>query len=194
MPPVCAPRPIRDYQDTTVIERTVTLSTPVHFAELPEAGAVNDRLANAFQREKRRDGARRSHHFFGRYENTYIDAERLPELAPVTRFVERVAHELAGTTALRHGFWFNEMQPGHKTSLHSHEEMDECLSAVYYVTCPDRSGRLILHDDDARIVVTPRPGLLVMFAPDLPHEVESNDSEHTRLSLAFNFGPLNPAT
>lgn len=170
---------------------TIALPTPVQFAELDDAGPINARLEAAFEREKHR--ARRTHHFFGRFENTYIDAENLPEIAPVSAFVERNACELLGTTALRHGFWFNEMQPGDKTSLHSHEELDERLSAVYYVTCPERSGRLILHDDEARIVVTPRPGLLVMFSPDLPHEVEPNTSDRMRLSVAFNFGLSNAA-
>ena len=86
------------------------------------------------------------------------------------------------------------MQPGQRTSLHSHEELDECLSAVYYVTCPDDSGRLILHDDEAKIVIDPRPGLLVLFPPDLPHEVEENRGRGTRLSVAFNFGPPNSET
>ena len=86
------------------------------------------------------------------------------------------------------------MQPGQRPSLHSHEELDERLSAVYYVTCADDSGRLILHDDEAQILVTPRPGLLVFFPPDLPHEVEENRSDQTRLSVAFNFGPPNSET
>ena len=166
----------------------------VHFAELPGAPAINARLAEAFEREKAADGVRRTHQFHGRFENTYIDAGRLPELAPVSEFVVGTAQKLLGATQLRHGFWFNEMHPGHRTTLHSHEELDELLSAVYYVSCPDDSGRLILHDDHALVTITPRPGLLVLFPPDLPHEVEENRSGETRLSVAFNVGPPNSAT
>jgi hypothetical protein len=132
--------------------------------------------------------------FAGRFENIYVPRQRLPELSALSDFVLAAASQILHKSPLRHGFWFNEMHPGHHTTLHSHEEDDELLSAVCYLQCPENSGRLILHDDDAQIVVTPRPGLVVLFPPDLPHEVEENASRETRLSLAFNFGPPNSAT
>lgn len=115
----------------------------------------------------------------------------MPEIAPVSAFARDVATRVLGRADLRCGFWFNAMSPGHRTTRHSHEENDEQLSAVYYVACPADSGRLILHDEAAQIIVTPQPGLLVVFPPDLPHEVEENRSEAMRLSVAFNFGPAN---
>ena len=174
-------------------EHAIDALAAVSFAELPDAQPINARLVAAFEREKNADGVRRTHRFHGRFENTYISAEKLPELSPINEFVLATARRLLGQGDLRHGFWFNEMQPGHKTTLHSHEELDERLSAVYYVTCPEHSGRLILHDDHARISIVPRPGLLVLFPPDLPHEVEENRSTQVRLSIAFNFGPSNSA-
>ena len=170
-----------------------TLST-VHFAELPDAQATNRRLIEAFAREKGAPDVRRTHAFAGRYENTYIPAARLPELAPVTAFALRTAECIVRRRGLRLGFWFNEMPPGSRTTLHSHEEIDELLSAVYYLQCAQDSGRLVLHDAEAQVTVTPRPGLLVLFPPDLPHEVEENASSAVRLSVAFNFGPSNSAT
>lgn len=177
-----------------MVDARVTSLAAVHFAELDNAKTINARLASAYLRERDREQTRRTHHFHGRFENTYVDADKLPELEPVSDFILGSAHAVLSGQPLRHGFWFNEMQPGQRTSLHSHEELDECLSAVYYVTCPADSGRLILHDDDARIVVTPRAGLLVMFPPDLPHEVEENASDEMRLSIAFNFASPSSAT
>lgn len=168
--------------------------TPVYFAELEQAEGINRALIDAFSREKNAPDVRRSHHFMGRFENTYIPAQRLPELQPLAGFAQQMAAQVLGRAPLRQGFWFNEMPPGHRTTLHSHEEDDELLSGVYYLVCPAHSGRLILHDDDALITITPRPGLLVLFPPDLPHEVEENRSRETRLSIAFNFGPPLPAT
>jgi uncharacterized RmlC-like cupin family protein len=168
--------------------------TPVHFAEITDAETVNRALLAAYQRERDGEQVRRSHMFGGRFENTYIDAGRLPELAPVRDFALASARRILGRDTLHFGFWFNEMQPGHNTSLHTHEEDDELLSAVYYVTATADSGRLLLHDDEAQIAVTPRPGLLVLFPPDLPHEVEVNASDQARLSIAFNFGPPRPPT
>jgi hypothetical protein len=172
----------------------VTTLSPVFFAELDRAATTNAALTAAFQREKGGPEVRRTHSFGDRFENTYIPPGRLPELAPVRDFALRTATGILGRDRLHHGFWFNEMQPGQRTTLHSHEEDDELLSAVYYLECPQGSGRLLLQDDEAVIAVTPRPGLLVLFPPDLPHEVEQNASHRTRLSVAFNFGPARPAT
>jgi len=164
---------------------------PVHFAELPGTQPLNRTLIRAYDREKQGDNVRRTHMFSGRFENIYIPRQRLPELSPLSEIIVAAAEQMLHQRPLRHGFWFNEMAPGHSTTLHSHEEQDELLSAVYYLACAENSGRLILHDDEALITVTPRPGLLVLFPPDLPHEVENNASQETRLSIAFNFGPQN---
>lgn len=170
-------------------EIAVSHLTPVYFAELPDAAIVNPALIAGFEREKGAQDIKRTHMFAGRFENTYIPQQRLPELAPLSDFVVAAAKQILDRSPLRHGFWFNEMHPGHSTTLHSHEEQDELLSAVYYLQCPESSGRLVLHDEKAEVMVTPRPGLLVLFPPDLPHRVEKNSSQGTRLSVAFNFGP-----
>ncbi|HOP15247.1 MAG: 2OG-Fe(II) oxygenase [Gammaproteobacteria bacterium] len=173
-----------------MIEPSFAQLTPVYFADLANALAVNSALVDAFEREKDGADVRRTHLFAGRYENTYLPAERVPELAPVSALAQATATRILDRAPLRQGFWFNEMHPGQRTTLHDHAEGNELLSAVYYVVCPEGSGRLILHDDEAQVVVMPRPGLLVLFAPDLPHEVEINASAQTRLSIAFNFGPV----
>ena len=170
-------------------EDPIAQLTPVYFADLVNAQAVNSALIDAFEREKHGADVRRTHLFAGRYENTYLPAGRIPELAPVSALAQATACRILDRTRLRQGFWFNEMHPGQRTTVHDHAEGNELLSAVYYVYCPEESGRLILHDDEAQVVVKPRPGLLVLFAPDLPHEVEINASRQTRLSIAFNFGP-----
>ena len=174
-------------------ESRISAITPVYFAELPHAADTITPLVAAFEREKDADDIKRTHMFNGRFENIYIPRPRLPELAPLSDFALASAARILRRDTLRHGFWFNEMPPGHKTTLHSHEEDDELLSAVCYLRCPENSGRLILHDDEARISIAPRPGLLVLFPPDLPHEVEYNASDETRLSIAFNFGPPSSA-
>lgn len=74
--------------------------------------------------------------------------------------------------------------------LHSHDDNDELLSGVYYVAAPPGSGRLLIHAGGPRLAVVPEPGLFVFFPPEIPHEVEVNESQGQRLSLAMNFGPL----
>lgn len=155
---------------------------------------INTALLAGFRRENADPDLKRTHHFDGRFENIYIDRAKIPEVEPVISFALSAAQRLLAGRPRRFGFWFNAMEPGHRTSLHSHEELDERLSAVYYVTAPADAGRLVLHDNDRPIAVTPRAGLLVLFAPDLPHEVETNNSTQMRLSVAFNFGPVPPET
>lgn len=172
----------------------VKLLSDVWFCEFAHSATGHRELVAAFEREQAAPDLKRTHHFHGRFENTYIPVERIPEIRPILDFATACAKRILDAPALRHGYWFNAMPPGHRTSLHSHEELDEQLSAVYYLTCPENSGCLVLHDDEAKILIKPRPGLLVLFPPNLPHEVEVNQSDATRLSVAFNFGPGAPAT
>ncbi len=163
---------------------------PVHWLHLPDFESLNAGLLERFDALKDDPGHRRSHHFHGRYENLYIERELIPEIQPLIEAVERAAMEVLGRgEPIRCGFWFNAMGPGQRTTPHSHEEDDELLSAVYYVTVPENSGELLLYADPATIRVTPEPGLLVLFPPSLEHEVEENRSDELRLSIAFNFGP-----
>jgi hypothetical protein len=57
------------------------------------------------------------------------------------------------------------------------------------VTVPERSGDLILHTDEGLFTLTPKPGCLVFFPPDMPHEVSKNCADAFRLSVGMNFGP-----
>ena len=157
---------------------------------LPDADAINLALLEGFGRERNRDTTRRSHFFHGRYENLYIPRECLPEVEPILAFATAQARLLTGIEHLKSGFWFNAMGPGHRTTRHAHEELDELLSCVYYVRVPPHSGRLVLFDENGdRHTVDPEPGLIVFFPPWLEHEVEENCSDSERLSLAINFGP-----
>jgi uncharacterized RmlC-like cupin family protein len=163
---------------------------PVHLLRLPEAEAVNRRLLQRFSVLREDPATRRTHFLHGRYENLYIDRERVPEILPLIQAGTRAAATILGRTGpLRCGFWFNWMGPGHRTSLHTHEERDELLSAVYYVTAPAHCGDLVLDLSLTRLRLSPSPGLMVLFPPDVPHEVDVNRSGEDRLSVAFNFGP-----
>jgi uncharacterized RmlC-like cupin family protein len=94
-----------------------------------------------------------------------------------------------GSMPLRSGFWLNVQGPGHATGAHTHDENDELLSGVYYVSVPAQSGELILLDGYREIRVAPAPGMFLFFPPSLPHRVETNRSQQERFSIAFNFGP-----
>lgn len=161
----------------------------VFLLEVEQAERINPALITQFHKARDADDSRQTHHFHGRFENTYVQRSRVPALQAVLDTAHSHAGNLLGHTDLKSGFWFNEMGPGHRTSLHSHEESDELLSAVYYIAVPADSGDLILHGDEGIVRIQPRPGLMVLFDPSLPHEVTTNESTSTRLSVAMNFGP-----
>lgn len=161
----------------------------LHRARFPDAATLNPRLASELDAVRDHPQVHRTHSFHGRFENTYVPAGLLPHFGVLGDWVLAQARGQLARDELRWGFWFNEMGPGHRTSLHDHDEDDELLSAVYYITAPVGSGDLLLWRDDEPTRIAPEPGLLLMFPPHIPHEVEENRSDAVRLSVAFNFGP-----
>lgn len=134
---------------------------------------------------------RQSHFFHGRHENIYIRARRMPRVEELLEIATEHAAALLGLEPgqLKCGFWFNLMQTGDITSLHSHDEDDELLSCVYYVDVPASSGELVLLLEDGEKRLKPENGMFVFFPPWLEHEVSRHEGGRSRLSLAINFGP-----
>ena len=130
-----------------------------------------------------------SHHFEGRYENTYIPASVLTSIQPMLAVARREAARFLRRDRLPEvGFWLNEMAPGHVTLAHRHDEDDELLSGVYYIDVPENSGDLVLEQGCAETRIHPQSGMLVLFPPDVLHHVTQNLAAETRLSVGMNFG------
>jgi hypothetical protein len=165
-----------------VLFQEVTLANP---------DKLNDSLYTRFMELSGTDRVRQTHHFAGRFENTYIEESDIPAIAMLLTLVKQQAGQLLGvsTDKLKAGFWFNAMEAGQRTSPHHHDENDELLSAVYYIRVPEQSGDLVLYSDDRKITVQPQEGKLVTFAPAILHEVTVNHSAEMRLSVAMNVGP-----
>jgi hypothetical protein len=135
---------------------------------------------------------RQSHFFHGRWENIYIHARRMPWVEKLLGIATEHAAALLGREPgqLKCGFWFNLMQPGDVTSLHSHDEDDELLSCVYYIDVPGDSGELLLMLEEGEKRLAPEEGMFVFFSPRLEHAVSRHEGDRARLSLAINFGPV----
>lgn len=147
----------------------------------------NMRLFEQYSDSKDQSDIRRTHYFDGRFENVYLTNEHVPLLAELKADAKAYAEDLLGRPIKKMGCWFNTMEPGHRTTLHRHDDDDEQLSGVYYVYVPENSGNLIIHTASQAISHQPRAGQWVFFTPQTPHEVEPNLSDETRLSIAFNF-------
>ena len=158
---------------------------------LREPDNLNTSLYARFMELSGTERIRQTHHFAGRFENIYIEEADIPDIATVLNMVKQQAGQLLGIEAdrLKAGFWFNAMEAGHRTLPHHHDENDELLSAVYYIRVPEDSGDLILHDENRKVCIRPREGKLVMFAPNVLHEVTSHLGSGLRLSVAINIGP-----
>ena len=168
-------------------------STPIHGSTLPDADATNRSILDTFRTLSKDDFSRRTHFFGGRYENLYLERNRIPELDRVLNHAEACARRLLdyGSHPIRVGFWFNAQGPGQSTTEHTHEENDEFLSGVYYVSVPKESGDLVLLDGTLVTRIAPAAGNFLFFPPSLAHRVEVNRSPFQRLSIAFNVGPEN---
>lgn len=100
-------------------------------------------------------------------------------------------------------FWVNVNKKGDYNDVHDHNAYGGTfLSGVYYVKTPANCGRLRLfdprpfvtgapdmkyyNDGDNYHYFDPEPNLLVMFPGWLKHDVEPNQSDEERISIAFN--------
>ncbi|MGD8934573.1 MAG: putative 2OG-Fe(II) oxygenase, partial [Gammaproteobacteria bacterium] len=149
---------------------------------------LNKALLDGFLRHQQDSNVKRSHLFNGRYENIYLTSTQIPELASLLEEACEHASSILGTADLQAGCWFNYMPPGAVTTVHSHDDYDELLSGVYYVSVPQNSGNLIIHQGNRQHVISPQEGMFVFFAPDAVHEVSENLSASGRLSIGINFG------
>jgi len=158
---------------------------------LDEHTDINQQLMSGLNAYLNHDSTRKTHHFFGRYENIYISTEKIPALSRILRAAIHHAAEISGfkEDTLKAGLWFNVMNPGDKTTLHRHDDDDELLSGVYYVQVAENSGTLLLNRPPIQTRVTPEEGLFVFFSPDMPHEVTENHNPQCRVSLGINIGP-----
>jgi hypothetical protein len=161
-----------------------------YVTRLPGAAAANAAILEQYQALTDSAEIRRSHYFEGRYENIYLPEQSLPALQPLLAAARQAACRFLRRQqpGLAVGFWFNEMGPGHRTLPHSHDEDDELVSGVYYVRVPNDSGELILRQGAAVTRITPQEGMMVLFAPQVVHEVSANLSGAMRLSIGMNFG------
>ncbi len=97
--------------------------------------------------------------------------------------------------------WFNIYQKYDYQETHDHEGND--ISAIYYVKCPENSGKLFFLSHEAKGVkdtfkednpltwkkyyFDPEPGRLVIFKSNLMHGVLQNKSDDFKISFAYNF-------
>ena len=151
---------------------------------------INKKVVDKFESLTDNDFKEKTHLFNGRYENIYLDVNKIPELKVIVDAANENAANILNIKQdkLVSGFWLNAMAAGDVTTAHTHDDDDELLSCVYYIKVPENSGDLIIIDNNNKTIVKPEEGMFVFFSPDTLHEVSKNESSQSRLSIAFNFG------
>jgi hypothetical protein len=157
------------------------------------ASHINSVVLKEFLVQQNKNDVRKTHLFEGRYENIYLNEQHIPELKFIINEAIALAEIILNKKNIRAGYWFNYMPPGATTTLHTHDDDNELLSAVYYVYVPENSGNLIIYDDSKSdrgetIEIPSRTGDFIFFKPDIRHEVSKNNSTEHRLSIGINFG------
>lgn len=60
----------------------------IHIGFMPEAEEINRQIMDSYLQLREQDLIKRSHFFGGRYENLYIDRERIPAIGSVLEQAE----------------------------------------------------------------------------------------------------------
>lgn len=89
--------------------------------------------------------------------------------------------------------WVNHH--GHQGFNHVHVHPNSWYSGVVYLKCSDKTGNICFADPRpgaemthvvSPMVVSPKPGDLILFPSFLPHWVEPNADTAERISISFN--------
>lgn len=124
-------------------------------------------------------------------------------------FVNDVCYRYTGTKLKFGNFWININGHHDYNLLHDHQK--SVLSGVYYVDAPEENmGDLVLHrGDNAEFFLTSdiqreqtnanafncvkqaKSSTFYLFPSWTKHHVERNESYKERISIAFNFVPIN---
>jgi uncharacterized protein (TIGR02466 family) len=125
----------------------------------------------------------------------------------MTVFVNDVCYRYTGTQLKFGNLWININGYHDYNLLHDHQK--SVLSGVYYVDVPDKNmGDLVLHRGDnaefflkdvneptmanaLSCIKQAKTSTFYLFPSWIKHHVERNESHKERISVAFNFVPLN---
>jgi uncharacterized protein (TIGR02466 family) len=192
----CAPGEVTTLFPTVLLRR-----------QLPDAKSKNRRLRKIIlEREKADPGVRQSN-VGGWHSTADLWDWPNPEIRDLCGWVQRAAEDLAATispvqpgdeirTEPYGGSWANVLRDGGYNKVHNHP--GAVWSAVYYVASgdpyPDPAGNGKFEFMDPRPgnvhggkeIVTPEPGLLMIFPAWLYHYVNPYHGEGERISIAWN--------
>jgi hypothetical protein len=91
----------------------------------------------------------------------------------------------ANATSTPTAVWFNISPKNAHHRWHSHGGASSI--GVFYIQIPESSGNIEFKHKDKIISIAPYEGLLLIAPAGIQHQVLPNNSNHDRISMAFNF-------
>lgn len=142
----------------------------------------------------------------GGWQSQNIDLDTYPELSIVREILDKkileVSRDISPDLKLcLDNVWININSYGDRNMPHVHPVA--AFSGTLYVLVDDSTGKIIFHNDHdmmkhyplviqdsplfyKNVFYTPKRGMILIFPAWVTHEVESNRSSLTRISISFN--------
>ena len=182
--------------------------TIIYIKEIPNALQLNQYLEQKIIQWSQQDKGEQKTNAGGWHSKT--DMNKKEEYNPLTKELFNMQREIYQKEHLTlkpvlGNMWANINYPGNYNRPHLHP--NALFSGVYWVKAPEKSGNLMVYEPRPGAQCTmpnrkkgelppelwrevhyqPKAGTAVMFPAWLWHEVRSNESNDTRISVSFNF-------
>ena len=182
--------------------------TIVYVKDLPNANELNPYLEKHIVEWSRQDKGIEKTNVNGWHSQT--DMNNKKEYEPLTKELFQMQNEIIQEEHLDikpklGNMWANINYPGGHNQMHLHP--NSLFSGAYYIKASPNSGRLGLMDPRPGVqqnmpprksgklprelwrdtYYDPVPGRIIMFPAWMWHNVETNKSNDTRISVSFNF-------
>ena len=182
--------------------------TMIYIKDFPDSEKLNKYLEDHIMRWSQNDKGVSKTNAGGWHSST--DMNQKEKYNPLTRELFNMQEEIYQKENLSRkpvlgNMWANINYPGNSNRPHLHP--NSLFSGVYWIKTPMKSGNLMLYDPRPGIHTTmpnrkegklpsqlwrevhyePIAGRCVMFPAWLWHEVRTNESNDTRISVSFNF-------
>ena len=182
--------------------------TMIYIKDFPDSEKLNKYLEDHIMRWSQNDKGVSKTNAGGWHSST--DMNQKEEYNPLTIELFNMQEEIYKKENLSRkpvlgNMWANINYPGNSNRPHLHP--NSLFSGVYWIKTPMKSGNLMLYDPRPGVHTTmpnrkegklpsqlwreihyePKAGRCIMFPAWMWHEVRTNESNDTRISVSFNF-------
>ena len=182
--------------------------TMIYIKDFPDSEKLNKYLEPKIIQWSQQDKGEQKTNAGGWHSTTNMNKKE--EYNPLTRELFIMQEEIYQKEKLSRkpvcgNMWANINGPGNFNRPHLHP--NSLFSGVYWIKTPQKSGNLMVYDPRPGVQLTmpnrkegkwspelwrevhyePKAGRCIMFPSWLWHEVKSNESNDTRISVSFNF-------